>query len=292
MKALAFLLLVLPLRADTTIVTDNPYAYSANLGWINVAGDKTSGAVIGEFYCSGSLYSANAGWIKLGSGAPASGHAYANTTATDYGVNTADYIHTGRTVEALLRGYAWGANIGWIKFENTGNPRVDLSDGRLLGSIWSANTGWISLDGAAITVLTATLDAGPDTDADNIPDAWEFARQGDLTSLTTTGDLDADGYSDFAEYLADTHPRDPAENLALLDFTTSPLGINQLIASFRWSSRLTRLYDLESSTTLTPDWTIALGNIAPESGGTTSAAVIESAARKFYRITPRVPLRQ
>ena len=44
-----------------------------------------------------------------------------------------------------LRGYAWGANIGWLIFSSTGAPKVDLFTGKLGGYVWSANCGWISL---------------------------------------------------------------------------------------------------------------------------------------------------
>ena len=45
-----------------------------------------------------------------------------------------------------LSGYAYGANIGWIAFEQTyGQPKVNLATGNLSGYVWSANCGWISL---------------------------------------------------------------------------------------------------------------------------------------------------
>ena len=53
---LAFLIFnfALPASAATTINAANHYAYAANLGWVDARGDVTSGAVIGEFVCSGS----------------------------------------------------------------------------------------------------------------------------------------------------------------------------------------------------------------------------------------------
>src|SRR5579862_6364847 len=113
--------------ASTTIDTNNPYAYGANIGWINAFADGTNGAVIGQFFCTGFLYSANVGWISLGaSGGPANGYAYSNITSNDWGVNN---IGDGR-----LAGMAYGANIGWIVFEQTyGLPRVNLINGQLTG---------------------------------------------------------------------------------------------------------------------------------------------------------------
>jgi len=119
--------------AATTINPVNKYAYGANIGWIDWRGDTNSGAVIGEFVCSGYIYAANLGWINLGSGSPANGIQYQNLAGNDFGVNQ-DGLGN-------LRGYAYGANIGWINFENTGAPKVDLKSGRMTGSVWSANCG-------------------------------------------------------------------------------------------------------------------------------------------------------
>src|ERR1041385_2973232 len=136
----------------TTINPTNKFAYGANLGWMDWRGDTNSGTVIGEFVCSGYLWAANVGWIHLGSNAPANGVQYQNNSATDYGVN-----HDG---QGNLRGFAYGANIGWVNFENTGAPKVDLKTGRLSGSIYSANCGWISLNNAFAFVQTDTLAPG------------------------------------------------------------------------------------------------------------------------------------
>ena len=47
---------------------------------------------------------------------------------------------------------------------------------------------------------------GADTDADGIPDAWEFRYFGNLTTATSTSDYDHDGLSDRGEFLAGTNP--------------------------------------------------------------------------------------
>src|SRR5947199_5005503 len=117
--ALTFLLGSLALSGATTAINaTNKFAYGANLGWVDWRGNTNSGAVIGEYVCSGYIWAANVGWIHLGSNAPANGIQYQNNFASDYGVN-----HDG---QGNLRGYAYGANIGWINFENTGAPKVNL----------------------------------------------------------------------------------------------------------------------------------------------------------------------
>src|SRR5262249_27343626 len=91
--------------AATTINATNRFSYGANIGWIDWRGDKANGAIIGEYVCSDYIYSANVGWIHLGNGMPTNGVYYGNLSAADYGVN-----HDGI---GRLRGYAYGANIGW-----------------------------------------------------------------------------------------------------------------------------------------------------------------------------------
>ncbi|MDA8137500.1 MAG: right-handed parallel beta-helix repeat-containing protein [Desulfobacteraceae bacterium] len=46
-----------------------------------------------------------------------------------------------------------------------------------------------------------------DKDGDGIPDAWEFANFGNLTTANATSDFDGDGVRDIDEYLAGTNPR-------------------------------------------------------------------------------------
>src|SRR5881396_1065932 len=168
MKRIIILLLIgttISSWAATTINATNNFAYGANIGWLNARGDVTSGAVIGEYVCSGYIWAANVGWIALGSGSPTNGIYYQNLSANDFGVNQ-DGLGN-------LRGYAYGANIGWINFENTGAPKVDLKTGNLTGYIYSANCGWISLSNAFAYVQTDTIARGNDSNANGLPDAWE-----------------------------------------------------------------------------------------------------------------------
>jgi hypothetical protein len=273
--ALTFLAASL-LQAATTIDHAHPYGYGANIGWINAEADTTNGAVIGQAFCSGYLYSANCGWISLGNGTPANGQAYGNASATDFGIN-----HDGH---GNLTGYAYGANIGWITFEQTyGQPRVDLMTGELSGYAWGANVGWIALSG----IKTLTMAEGPDTDGDGIPDAWEYARAGDLTTLGG-GDADGDGATDQGEYLADTNPQDSAEYLRITDFQT--MGTTNQVT---WPVETTRLYTLEQATVLSNgmSWTAATPSFIPASGPdvTETLSAVTNATR-FYRVKATPPL--
>lgn len=267
--------------ADTTINMTHHEAYGANVGWLDARGDVTNGAVIGQFYCTGFVWSANCGWIGLGNG-PTNGWQYSNAAASDWGVN-----HDGL---GNLRGYAYGANIGWIAFEATGNPRVNLLTGNLSGYAYGANVGWIGLSNSQAFVQTDTLDAGPDTDGDGIPDAWEMKTVGSLALLGGGGaDHDLDGSSDVDEYRADTDPDDLASYLAITDYARATAT-----NTVTWTVEPTRLYHLEMSLTMTNGaaWADSgHGLLAPGGGPTLTRAVVDPApTNRFYRARAVVPL--
>jgi hypothetical protein len=280
LRTLALALCCVQARAGTTVDPAEPYAYAANAGWVSAYGDGTNGAVIGQYFCSGYLYGANIGWITLGDGAPNNGYAYGNADGADSGVN-----HDGA---GRLRGLAWSANAGWLAFEDTGNPRVDLATGCLSGYAWGANLGWVSLDGVRTTVLRA----GADSDGDGIPDAWEYLKAGSLRVLSGSGhDADSDGASDVAEYGADTDPQDGA---SLLAFT----ALSRLDATNRltWTVQQTRRYGLWQAPSLSngASWAQSdLGVMSPDAGATMTRDVAAPApATQFYRVRAVIPLRE
>jgi hypothetical protein len=267
--------------ANSTIDPANKYAYGANIGWINAYADGgTNGAVIGLAFCSGYMYGANVGWIHLGDGDPDNHIAYANNSATDYGIN-----HDGL---GNLTGYAYGANIGWINFEQThGQPKVNLETGQLSGYAWGANVGWISLS----NVVTLSLDSGPDTDHDNIPDSWEYGHTNTLRVLAINGagtDSDGDGVSDVDEYLADTDPFDIADYLRITGFQA--YGTTNDVT---WPVRTTRRYTLQHTLALTNTipWTATSSSFIPPYGPDVTATVPGVAdTNRFYRVQVAPPL--
>ena len=191
-------------HAATTIGSGNRYAYASNAGWLNARADGSHGAVIGQFVCSGNLYSANAGWINLGSGSPANGIYYQNNSSGDFGVNQ-DGLGN-------LRGYAYGANIGWIAFENTGAPKVNLATGIFSGYAWSANVGWISLSNAVAYMQSDSIQPGVDSNGDGIPDAWELEYFGAI-NINTNADPNGSGKSVLQDYLAGLYPNQAGDYL-------------------------------------------------------------------------------
>ena len=190
------------LHGQSTISATDRYAYSANAGWIDFRADASNGTRVLDTCLAGFAYAANFGWIHLGDGSPANGHTYANSSASDFGVNISP--------AGLLTGSAYAANIGWITFEQThGQPELNLITGKITGHAYAANLGWIALDTPSSDLATITI-ARPDSDGDGIPDAWENLRFGNLTTANATTDHDGDGSSDATEYVADTLPKDPA----------------------------------------------------------------------------------
>lgn len=270
-------------QAATMDATDR-WVYAANVGWLDAGGPD--GLVVGEFHCSGRMYGANIGWISFSSGTPTNGHSFANDSGSDWGVNISGVTATG---EAQLRGYAYGANIGWVAFEAGGDPRVSLATGRLAGRAWSANVGWIELGEFPLSARTILIERGPDADADGIPDAWEFAVAGKLSTLGSLTDADGDGQSDASEYAADTDPFSASDRLHL---RIAGVGVGSAMVEF--TSKPTRWYRVERTTSLaTPaTWadagvgTVLADPVLP----TTTVTVPSSGTTQFFRVEPRLPL--
>ena len=270
-------------QAATTIDPAHKEAYGANIGWINAQGDTANGMVVGQAYCTGYIYSANCGWIGLGN-SPNNGWHYSNTSSGDWGVN-----HDGA---GNLTGNAYGANIGWITFEQTfGRPKIDLRTGNLSGYAWAANVGWISLSNAQAFVRSAQISNGPDSDSDGIADSWELQSVGNLTTLHGGGhDQDNDGVSDKDEYLADTNPLDDEELLRIVE-----LEIENTARTVTWLSRPTRLYRLEATNRLsaaTGNWEdVGGGLLGPMAASTASCTEFDvTTTSRFYRVRAFLPL--
>lgn len=295
MKTIALLTLTAATAvAQTTIDSTHAVAYGGNIGWLNTLPSFADGVNTGEYVCSGYIYSANVGWISLGDGTPDNGIRYSNASATDFGVNVTQAALDGGVPYAPLNGFAYGANIGWVSFLTTGNPRINLKTGRFDGYAWSANTGWINLADATDYTRTKVLTPAPDTDADGIADAWELERTGtaaSLTLLSATGDADGDGVSDFAEYLADTNPRDNSDRLRITNFNRTLVGLLDQDATVTFTSSPSRCYRVEYRDNLVSGTWLDAGTVFSASGATTSVVLTETAVpQRFYRVLAQKPL--
>jgi hypothetical protein len=121
---------------------DFKWAWSTNAGWINFNPTDGGNVAVHGDHLEGYLWAENVGWIRLGTHTGGSPHTYANTGATNYGVN--------RNATGHLSGYGWGANVGWINFAPTGGGvTIDPQTGAFAGYAWGENVGWISLKGGS-----------------------------------------------------------------------------------------------------------------------------------------------
>ncbi|TVR45959.1 MAG: hypothetical protein EA425_17645 [Puniceicoccaceae bacterium] len=283
------LLLVAPGLAVGASTMDETvrYAWGSSIGWVDWRPSGEDGAVIGEFVCSGYLYAANVGWIHLGGGSPANGIYYGNETGGDFGVNRLD--------DGALRGLAWGANIGWVVFEEIGDPRIELEGGRLTGRVWAANVGWISMED--LEVITRRIEPGLDSENDGIPDAWKLLHGGSLAALPAGIDSSGNGLSNLESYLAGLDPFDPDAALRITGFSRQEEGLGGALPTTRLDVEFTvvpsRLYRLWTSSV--PDafdeWT-ASGIHGPGSGPTREVSIERAGhhERLFVRVEALRPL--
>lgn len=264
--------------AGTTIDETNRFAYAGNLGWVDWVADTNNGAVIGEYVCSGYLYSANTGWISLGSGSPANQIQYQNNSATDFGVNQ-DGLGN-------LRGYAWGANIGWIAFENTGAPKVDLFSGKMTGYVWSANCGWISLSNAVAYVQADSIRPAP-LAPDGLPIAWLLQNFG-TTNVNAGADPTGKGMTIGQDYLAGTDPNNAG---SIFKITYENRGSLPNYTTLVWNSVLTRYYAIQTNSSLSHG-TFADFAALPIAGWNNAGFTDLDPTNEFYRIRAYRPLMQ
>lgn len=103
-----------------------------------------------------------------------------------------------------------------------------------------------------------------DADGDGLPDAWEMEKFGSLTNATATGDADGDGFNDRAEWLAGTHPNDPASALRI-----QKLQIATNWALVTWSSLPEGLYRISSAPNPLGSWVDQPQSVLAESNSTT-----------------------
>jgi len=81
-----------------------------------------------------------------------------------------------------------------------------------------------------------------DTDMDGLPDWWETQYGGDSTSMSASADLDADHFTNYEEWVADTAPNDKTSYLRILRST----NVTELV----FNSSTNRRYRIEYRTSL------------------------------------------
>lgn len=271
---------LMALGQDSSIQPGSQMAHAANAGWLDFRPLAAHGVRVNLGFLAGKAHSPNIGWIDFGTGSPANGHAYSNSSAADFGVNLLP--------DGSLSGLAYSANCGWICFDPAaGDPRIDLLTGAFSGQAWGANLGWISLE---TSLLTQSI-ASPDSDLDGIADSWEMQHFQNLAVATDSPptDADGDGATDLDEFRADTDPQDPTRFFKIVSFIPNATRTSALVTMVTSPSRVFRL-DVSSA----PDGTWAdsgLGVFAPDAGGTTTRSIpLGGEPKKFLRAAALPPL--
>lgn len=278
MKRLALLFAagIAAARAQSTISGTEKFAHGANFGWVNFRPSTADGLRVNETTLSGRAWSANFGWLYCGDGVP---HTYANTSASNFGVNLA--------ADGKLTGYAWCPNAGWIVFEQThGQPRIDLLTGQFHGHAWCPNAGWINLDAAPSALRTTSITIA-DSDNDSLGDAWEMQQFGNLSTANATSNSDSDAASDLDEYRSGTNPRDAADWLQVVSQPLAPAGNS---VTLRFTTAPGRVYRIEATTDM-QTWSEAGAVIPPDAGKVTETTLsLPAGGRAFFRISAQRPL--
>lgn len=122
-----------------------------------------------------------------------------------------------------------------------------------------------------------------DADGDGMPDSWETTYFGSQTSSVAGGDWDADGFENFAEFVAGT---DPSDYVSVFELLSLNMGTSNRLT---WSSVTGKTYSVYRSTNLKQGWQrISPTNGLPgESDRENSFADPSGGTNVFYSIRVR-----
>ncbi len=144
--------------------------------------------------------------------------------------------------------------------------------------------GIARFDLGAYEVLRPTADSN----GDGIPDGWTW-RYGlnPADPGVATGNPDADPYTTFEEYVADTNPTDALSQLHIEAISNGPPVSVQFLSS---SNRQYTLFYTTNFAGSTPVWTSVPAQVnIPGTGGLQTLADTNDVPNKFYRVGVRVP---
>lgn len=163
--------------------------------------------------------------------------------------------------------------------EPTRRPLLSADGRRLAFASWSAGFT-TNDDNGAEDVFAVELPPGPnqDADGDGLSDDWELTWFGNL-ARDGSGDYDADGIADAAEFRAGANPLDPAIGVRVELHELGP-GIVEL----RWPTELGHQYRVEiRDSVVGSDW-VPLGEAKPGDGQTARTRIEATAVAQFFRL--------
>ena len=127
----------------------------------------------------------------------------------------------------------------------------------------------------------------PDSNSNNVPDAWEWTWFTNLTTVTTDSDWDHDGVSDRDEYIAGTSPVDPLDYLAIQSVSRSLMSTGMVVS---WRGVVGRLYTVVIATNLYNNFYTVSNFVDIEGSGGwmmyTNSATLDRT--QFFRIRVRM----
>jgi hypothetical protein len=93
----------------------------------------------------------------------------------------------------------------------------------------------------------------PDSDADGLPDSWEWENFQSISNADATSDSDNDSSLDIEEHTAGTSPTDPSSRLSVVASSLTETD-GSPVFDLTWSSVTGKTYRIEKSQTLLSDW--------------------------------------
>jgi len=138
------------------------------------------------------------------------------------------------------------------------------------------------LQGLVRTGGRLSLSRMVDTDRNGLPDWWEQSSFGLPAGADPDADLDADGASNWAEWMAGTDPTNASSRLHLT--TLSAQGTNGL--EIRWQSVPGKFYRLERSTNIATGFAATIRTNVPATAplNTETDTTATGDGPYFYRV--------
>lgn len=157
-------------------------------------------------------------------------------------------------------------NGSWTYFNSTGEDPCRFFSSRI-----SARYDWITNNIPDF-----------DRDVDGLPDGWEILYAGDATAMDPELDQDGDGFVNYAEWVADTVPTDPASFFRMHVLRDAPaiLFTGSSNREYQVQYRLD-LLDTNETWQMETDW---FAGTYPETTNPVTAAT----SNRFYRVRARV----
>ena len=123
--------------------------------------------------------------------------------------------------------------------------------------------------------------AQEDTDSDGIPDDWETSYFLSPTGMVADADNDADGFSNYEEYLADTHPSNSASFLHI-EWMDAESGLT-------FPASTGRVYTLQCTDQCGGTWSNLIQHVPATNSSMTLSDDAAGVAERFYRIEVSLP---